>query len=196
MSSFSGPATNLLRKELRQTRRDIPASLRATYDEAISKHLLDLIDDQHVQSVAAYCAFDGEPDLKSVCRKLINDARIVALPVVSEDSNGLMEFHRWSTDTPIFKNQYGISEPQKSNPMPVSGFDMLLIPMVAYDKSGSRIGMGAGYYDRHLESIRELSTPVRVGVAYSRQEINSIKQNQWDIPLHGVVNEDGWTSFV
>jgi 5-formyltetrahydrofolate cyclo-ligase len=80
--------------------------------------------------------------------------------------------------------------------MPVSDFDMLLIPMVGYDKSGNRIGMGAGYYDRHLESIRELGTPVRVGVAYSSQEINSIKQNQWDIPLHGVVNENGWISFV
>jgi 5-formyltetrahydrofolate cyclo-ligase len=196
MSSFSGLATNLLHKELRQTRRDIPASLRATYDEAISKHLLGLIDDQHVQSVAAYCAFDGEPDLVSVCRKLINDARIVALPVVSEDSNGVMEFHRWNIDTPLSSNQYGINEPPKSTPMPVSDFDMLLIPMVGYDKSGNRIGMGAGYYDRHLESIRELGTPVRVGVAYSSQEINSIKQNQWDIPLHGVVNENGWTSFI
>ena len=54
----------------------------------------------------------------------------------------------------------------------------------------------AGYYDRCLQSSRELPTPLRVGIAYSLQEIDPIVENIWDIPLHGVVNEHGWFTFV
>ena len=69
---------------------------------------------------------------------------------------------------------------------------MLLIPLVAYDCNGNRLGMGSGYYDRHLESIRDQPAPLRVGIAYSLQKIDPIEENDWDIPLHGVVNEHGW----
>ena len=54
----------------------------------------------------------------------------------------------------------------------------------------------AGYYDRCLEPLRESPTPLRVGIAYSLQEIDPIIENKWDIPLHGVVNEHGWFTFV
>ena len=70
------------------------------------------------------------------------------------------------------------------------------MPLVGYDHLGNRLGMGAGYYDRHLESLRNSSLPLRVGIAYSLQEIESLKQNDWDIPLHGVVNENGWFTFA
>ena len=72
---------------------------------------------------------------------------------------------------------------------------MLLIPLVAYDQFGNRLGMGAGYYDRHLEPLRDVRTPLRIGIAYSLQELERIKKNDWDIPLHGVINENGWFEF-
>ena len=56
--------------------------------------------------------------------------------------------------------------------------------------------LGAGYYDRCLEPLRDLPTPLRVGIAYSLQEIDPIIENKWDIPIHGVVNEHGWFTFV
>jgi 5-formyltetrahydrofolate cyclo-ligase len=70
------------------------------------------------------------------------------------------------------------------------------MPLVGYDMSGNRIGMGAGYYDRHLELLRDSTAPLRVGIAYSLQEIAPIEKNKWDIPLHGVVNEHGWFTFT
>ena len=74
--------------------------------------------------------------------------------------------------------------------------DMLLMPLVGYDRFGNRLGMGAGYYDRCLESLSDLATPLRVGIAYSLQEIDPVAKNKWDIPLHGLVNEHGWFTFV
>jgi len=56
--------------------------------------------------------------------------------------------------------------------------------------------MGSGYYDRCLESLRDSSAPLRVGIAYSLQEIEPLDVNEWDIPLHGIVNERGWFTFT
>jgi 5-formyltetrahydrofolate cyclo-ligase len=107
-----------------------------------------------------------------------------------------MNFCSWRQKTNLVKNRYGICEPEKSILLPVSDFDMLIIPLVGYDRFGNRLGMGAGYYDRHLELLRHSNTPLRVGIAYSLQQIDPIEKNSWDIPLHGVVNEHGWFTFV
>ena len=120
----------------------------------------------------------------------------LALPVISGDDNHGMHFHPWRKDTELGKNRYGIPEPRKTRPIPLSSLDVLIMPLVGYDRFGNRLGMGAGYYDRYLESSRELPTPLRVGIAYSLQEIDPVVENRWDIPLHGVVNELGWFTFV
>ena len=120
----------------------------------------------------------------------------LALPVVSGENDHGMQFHAWRSDTNLLKNRYGIPEPEETAVMSISGFDMLIMPLVGYDRFGNRLGMGTGYYDRHLESLRDSDKPLRVGVAYSLQEIAAIQKNNWDIPLHGVVNEHGWFTFV
>jgi len=68
--------------------------------------------------------------------------------------------------------------------------------LVAYDLQGNRLGMGAGYYDRELESLRDSTTPLRIGIAYSLQEVSLLPKDDWDISLHGVVNESGWFTFA
>jgi 5-formyltetrahydrofolate cyclo-ligase len=70
------------------------------------------------------------------------------------------------------------------------------MPLVGYDHLGNRLGIGSGYYDRHLESMRNSPLPLRIGIAYGFQEIEPLKQNDWDIPMHGVVNENGWFTFT
>ena len=195
MSAFSKEKNKLLRNELRQKRRDIPDKMRSAHDQAIRQHLLQVIRSQSVTAVACYWAFDGEPDLAPLCKQLMNEDCEIALPVVSGNEDCTMKFYRWDAGALLRQNQYGISEPQKTISKPLAGFDMLLMPLVAYDTSGTRLGMGSGYYDRHLESLRTVSRPLRIGVAYSLQEVEPISRNDWDIPLHGLVNEHGWISF-
>lgn len=196
MSTLSGKSNKLLRKELRQRRRDIPSRLRLAHDRAIQMHLLQLIRSQQIGSLACFWPFDGEPDLIPICKELIADDCKIALPVVSEQLDYKMEFHRWNAVSPLTENRYGIREPQKTIPMPLSGFDMLLMPLVGYDETGNRLGMGAGYYDRQLETLRDLHRPYRLGIAYSLQQVSLIRKNDWDVPLHGLVNEHGWISFI
>ena len=120
----------------------------------------------------------------------------LALPVISGSNDRHMSFHSWQADTRLVKSRYGIFEPLETAAIPVSSLDIILMPLVGYDRFGNRLGVGAGYYDRCLENLRDQVKPLRVGIAYSLQEIGSIDKNSWDISLHGVVNEHGCFTFV
>ncbi len=106
-----------------------------------------------------------------------------------------MKFRSWQSDSVLECSSFGIFEPHDTPEISLSKLAVLFIPLVAYDQSGNRLGMGAGYYDRYLEPLRNSRTPLRVGIAYSLQALPRININKWDIPLHGVVNENGWLEF-
>ena len=185
-----------LRDEMRLRRLGLSGRIRTRFDQKIQRHLLKLVKSRHARSIACYWPFNGEPDIIPVCQQLMSDGHRLALPVVSGKNDHRMQFHPWQAETTLAKNRYGILEPQGSICVELTDFDMLLMPLVAYDRLGNRLGMCSGYYDRHLESLRDSKTPLRVGIAYSAQEIEPMDKNIWDISLHGVVNEHGWFTFV
>ncbi len=187
---------SVLRNELRTRRCELPAGSRGRYDNAICQHLQQLVNARKARSIACYWPFNGEPDILPLCQQLMANGHLLALPVVADNTDNLMTFHAWHENSTLVKNRYGICEPGQSALVPVTSFDLLLMPLVGYDMSGNRIGMGAGYYDRHLEQLRDSTAPLRVGIAYSLQEIDPIEKNKWDIPLHGIVNERGWFTFT
>ena len=185
------PDKAALRKDLRARRQNLPSPQRANSDAAICRQLSQLIRSRRIKNLAVFSPFDGEPDIIPFCEEMIEKGCKLALPVISEQQCNIMEFHAWTGNSELEKNRFNIPEPQNSPAIPVSGFDMLLIPLVAYDRCGNRLGMGAGYYDRHLQVLRDLSTTLRVGVAYSFQEVARINPNDRDIPMHMIVNENG-----
>jgi len=184
-----------LRRRLRRQRCDIDGEKRARYDDSIRRHLQELIRQRNIRSLAGYWPFNGEPDLVPLFRQLLDAGCEMALPVVSAEQHGVMTFCRWQRDMPLARNRFGIFEPPASAELNISSFQLLIMPLVAYDRSGNRLGMGAGYYDRHLEALRDSPLPLRVGVAYSLQEVEALEKNEWDIHLHGIVNERGWFTF-
>ena len=181
----------LTRQDMRLRRRSLSQAQRNGFDHAICGHLEKLIDSGRTSKIAAYDSFDGEPNISPFCKNMLNIGNELALPVVSESQNSLMSFHAWQNQVAIKKNRYGINEPVNSPAIQIDDFDLLLLPLVAYDNQGSRIGMGAGYYDRHLEPLRSAYKPLRAGIAYSFQKLEEIEANPWDIPLHLVVTEKG-----
>jgi len=193
---FEDRSKAVLRRKLRARRSRLSNSLRATHDAAIGQHLLQLVKSRKIGTIACYWPFDGEPDITPVYHQLLADAYELALPVISGKNDHLMFFHSWRMDTELVKNRYGICEPHETSSITLSNVDMLFLPLVAYDRFGSRLGMGSGYYDRCLEPFRDLVTPMRVGIAYGLQEIELIDRNKWDVPLHAVVNENGWFTFT
>ena len=128
-------------------------------------------------------------------RQLLDQGIEIALPKIA--ANGIsMEFLAWHADLELEQNRFGIPEPGKTKKISLSACPLLIMPLVGYDHLGNRLGVGSGYYDRYLESLRDSPQPLRIGIAYSLQEIAPLKQNDWDIPLHGVINENGWFTFT
>ena len=92
----------------------------------------------------------------------------------------------------MIKSRFGIPEPCGSPEIPLSNIDLLLMPLVGWDESGNRLGMGAGYYDRALQSSGQSDVPIRAGVAYQLQKVPGVPVDPWDIRLHMLLSETGW----
>jgi 5-formyltetrahydrofolate cyclo-ligase len=94
---------------------------------------------------------------------------------------------------PYRKNRYGISEPRRiAGALGARWMDLIIVPLTAFDATGTRLGSGAGYYDRalaHLALRKEWRRPQVVGFAYDFQRVEALERRHWDIPMRLVVTE-------
>jgi 5-formyltetrahydrofolate cyclo-ligase len=111
-----------------------------------------------------------------------------------------MRFVRFRTDSVMRVNRYGIAEPEPraAEALAVRRLDLVLLPLVAFDELGWRLGSGAGFYDRSLHHLREgrrWRRPKLIGVAYECQRVERLQPDRWDVPLDGIVTERGLRWF-
>lgn len=182
-----------LRKEIRQKRAAIDTVQRGSWDALINQHLEHHTSRRPLRVVAAYTAFDGEPDILPGLVKLAQRGTSLALPVI-QDSPGkaVITFREWIPGQEMELNRYGIPEPVGSDEIRITDMDLVLVPLVGWDRSGGRLGMGASFYDRLFQPFAELAKPERIGIAYELQKIPAIPREPWDIRLHSVITEKGW----
>lgn len=139
--------------------------------------------------IGGYAAADGELELAPLFQRLHRMGKKLALPVV-ENRRGRMRFYHYQPGARLIRNRYGIAEPDV-HARPVDHVDLLLVPLVAFDAGGNRLGMGGGYYDRFAAR-----NPCRlIGVAHEVQRTESLSSADWDQPLAGVITEATWQSF-
>ena len=106
----------------------------------------------------------------------------ISLPVVKK--NFKMDFYRWSFSDPLKVNKYGIPEPEIKN---IVYPDILLIPLVAFDKNLNRLGYGGGYYDKLIEKLSKKKKIIKIGLALSVQKIDKVPINIHDQKLDYIV---------
>lgn len=182
-----------LRKKIRDLRRNLGAAEKQAMDSAINRFLTTYIVESRPQTVAAFWPFDGEPDLLPALDLLEREGILVALPVIGDLSGGpSMIFRQWSSGTVMKNNYYGIPEPVGTAEILLPNMDLMLLPLVGWDESGGRLGMGAGFYDRALQPFGQSDSPLRMGVAYRLQKVARVPAEPWDIRLHMVLSESGW----
>lgn len=115
--------------------------------------------------------------------------RTLYLPLLTPRRPSL-RFVRYRPGQTLRANRFGILEPARPIPrVPRNRLDLILLPLVAFDPTGHRLGMGGGYFDRALASFRGKRHPRRIGVAYDWQRIPDLTAQPWDIPLHGAVTD-------
>nr|WP_086940281.1 5-formyltetrahydrofolate cyclo-ligase [Thaumasiovibrio occultus] len=174
------------RKALRQLIRQRRQSLNQTEQQRAAADLVQQAKDSALfsapQHIALYLANDGELDPMPLIEWLWQQGKHIYLPVLHPFTPGHLLFLRYQRHTPMQHNRYGIAEPvlDVRHVCPLSRIDMILTPLVAFDRSGNRLGMGGGYYDRTLAQQSKLDI---VGLAHDCQLVEQIPTESWDVPL-------------
>jgi 5-formyltetrahydrofolate cyclo-ligase len=137
-------------------------------------------------TVASYRARGSEMDPAPLTEALQKGGHVIALPVVAEKGKPL-EFRRANPGDRLALNVYGIEEPGPDAPLIEP--DVLLVPLLAFDRSGARLGMGGGHYDRTIASLRERGRILAVGIGFSCQELSTVPTDPHDIILDRIATE-------
>jgi 5-formyltetrahydrofolate cyclo-ligase len=136
--------------------------------------------------VSAFHPYQSEIDTRLLLGKLAGEGWTTSLPIVL--GKGLpLEFRRWLPGEPLMKGVWGIERPLETSP--VVEPDVLIIPLLAFDRKGYRLGYGGGFYDRTLEKLRVLKKIVAIGVGYSGQEVEAVPHGAHDQPLDYMMTE-------
>jgi 5-formyltetrahydrofolate cyclo-ligase len=146
--------------------------------------------------VALYLPMRGEVDLRPCLERAWRRGATVFVPRISSRRRGRMSFVRWTPGAAQRRNAFGILEPAVTiRPTPVAQLDVVVVPVVGFDRRGNRLGMGAGFYDRalrrRLDATRRWRRPRLIGVAFACQELAAIPTSPWDVPLDLIVTERG-----
>lgn len=186
--SNDAAAKKQIRAQMRTQRRLLSDDLRKVYSRKLCQQLVKTYTYQAAKNIALYLPNDGEISL----RLLINLAWLanknVYLPVVK--SNQDMEFAKYKRGDKLDRNKYHIQEPQKKAArIQIQDLDLVLLPLVAFDKQGNRLGMGGGYYDRafKFKRYRKKIKPILFGVAYHFQYCDTLPTENWDIGVNAII---------
>jgi 5-formyltetrahydrofolate cyclo-ligase len=182
----SSPCKAQLREELRRQRRALSPQEQSAAASSVATLITQIPRWPTARRIALYLASDGEVDttpLSAACRAA---GKQLFLPVIGEQN--LMTFAEWTAGCELVANRYGIPEPTRAaQRCETSALDIIAMPLVAWDRTGGRLGMGGGFYDRALAGI---SGPLLVGVAHSVQELRQVPRDEWDVPLDFVVTNE------
>lgn len=189
-------ARRVLRQTMRARRRAIDPIERLALDRALIRNILSFAPYRRARRIALYLAFDGEPDLSRLIATAHRQGKKLYVPTLRGDT---MRFVRLLPDVAFGKNFFGILEPPTRETLDAQRLDLVLTPLVACDRLGTRIGVGRGYYDRCFAFLRERHTWIRpklAGVAYDFQRLPQLERQAWDIPLWGLITEKSAQIFA
>lgn len=185
-----------LRRQVRERRRALSPHLRESAHRQFARTLTRSSFLQAGRRIAVYFAYGHEADLKHVIELARRRGCLLYLPVITDFRHSRMRFVRYRTDSVMRVNRYGIAEPdpRHAEVIPVRQLDLILLPLVAFDARGWRLGSGAGFYDRslqHLRAGRRWRKPKLIGVGYECQRVTRLQPHRWDVPLDGMLTEHG-----
>ena len=151
----------------------------------MAKLVFTLPEWESAQRIALYHSCDGEIGTDVIAQRCHAKGVQVFLPVMGPDRS--IVFSQWSPNDKLVRNSFGIFEPAMGAPLcPATDLDIIFLPLVGWDRSGGRLGMGAGYYDRVLADI---TAPLLVGLGHAIQEVDKVPLDVWDITLDYIITD-------
>jgi 5-formyltetrahydrofolate cyclo-ligase len=191
---------NRQRRALRQQRRAMDPHERRSRSEQLCRRVWQQPLFRNSQTIAAYLAADGEVETTALIERAWQLGKRVYLPVLAPFSDNRLWFARYTPDSQLVLNRFGIAEPRAhySRLLDRQALDMVLTPLVGFDRRGNRLGMGGGFYDRsfaYLLRRKHWHKPRLVGLAFDFQCLDRLPARAWDVPLNAVATESRWYRF-
>jgi 5-formyltetrahydrofolate cyclo-ligase len=143
--------------------------------------------------VAGTCPMGDEADPRALMATLAARGHALALPRV-EAKHAPLVFHRWREGEALITHKFGMSEPHVDREIVIP--DIVLVPLLAFDAEGYRLGYGGGFYDRTLDRLRAKHKVRAIGVAYAGQEVDRLPRDAHDHALDAVLTETGLRAFT
>lgn len=172
-------------------------SIRSHYDETFrhqaanvaASHFLQHPQFTSAQRIACYASCGSEFVTNPLIQTIWQARKICYLPILTD--NNTLQFIQYNEGDALQKNQHSILQPVDTvNTITVKELDVVILPLLAFDSRGNRVGAGGGYYDRTFEFVHSAQQPpFLLGLAFAAQECENIAAEAWDIKLNGVLTE-------
>ena len=179
-----------LRAEIKLRRENLSKLQQQQAEQQLVKQLSQHPSVKDAKHLAIYLSHKGELQTQAFIQWCWQHQKRVYLPVIHPFCSGHLLFLRYSQDTEMVANHYGILEPKLKvkNLKPLPELDLILTPLVAFDDRGNRLGMGGGFYDRTLAVCEKSPQAAKViGLAHDCQQVANIPTESWDMPLSEIV---------
>lgn len=180
-----------LRRMLRQRRKAFVVERGGLPWSAPAHPLSDVFSGG--MTVASYNCMGSEADATPIDALVVPAGAVLAWPRIDMDK--VMRFYALGSSGQMVPDHANILAPA-SDALPVAP-DLILLPLLGFDRRGTRLGQGAGYYDRTIAALDASRAPGtararRIGIAWSVQEVNSLPRDDWDLPLDAIITEREW----
>tara|TARA_R110001606_G_C15378711_1_gene650207 strand:- start:937 stop:1533 length:597 start_codon:yes stop_codon:yes gene_type:complete len=184
----------LIRQQIRKARNSL-----SKFEQKIAAESLKVNFTQHLKQqktienahIGIYFSNDAELDTSLLIKDLWTKNHTLYLPVIHPFNGTTLYFQRYEENSPMRANRYGILEPKLncSQICPLAELDYLLMPLVAFDDNGNRLGMGGGFYDKTLARYEKENwqKPQLIGLAHQCQHVPSLPVESWDVPLNYII---------
>lgn len=179
-----------LRKKIQAQRRALPPRIIESRSVAIANIFGSHPLFQKAKRLASFISVNGEQNASELNLLAWERHKTLALPKLRPYNHRLW-FVKYTPNSTMKLNQFLIPEPGKPDQLIAPwSLDLVLVPLVAFDRTGNRLGMGGGYYDMSFESnLRQHKRPKMIGIAHGFQEVVALKPQPWDVPLDAIVTE-------
>lgn len=180
----------LLREHFKKERllylKGLNSNDRMLITQKFDQHLEEILSTINFNIISGYIAKEGEVDLTFTLERLHEKGKRLALPYL-DPLNASLEFKKWAPGEQIEMSAFKVFQPSKEsiNVTP----DVMLIPMLAFDDQGHRLGYGKGHFDRALTSLHSYHRVITIGVAFSLQHLNHLPSEPHDVSLNFIVTE-------
>lgn len=188
MDSSLAQQRQALRQHMRRLRRSLSDTQQFQASQQLAEHAILFSPIEQSHRIALFLSMDGEINTRPLIARLWHLGKSVYLPRIDPTSPTSLIFQRYTPHTNLIKHRLGMLEPEENSEeiCALTELDVVIVPLVAFDSTGQRLGMGGGFYDRLLADWQKTSV-FPIGVAHDCQLQEALPIESWDIPLPAVI---------